>query len=390
MRRRHLALAAALLLGCSAGGVQRLSASTIGATNAPDFTLDTSATSAATDAPLREEAAIDQSAGEKAGGESAAGEQAEKPAELTDEELADAVANDLPSLGSMSLGKPNGGAIVNSMPFPEGERWEIVVPQRAYGTSESIAYLISAIDKVNDAFPETHKISIGHLSKPQGGPVYPHRSHQSGRDVDIGYYYVPELAEWYRPATKDTLDRERTWALIRTFLVDTDVEMIFIDLRVQRLILEHALSVGEDAAWLADIFQARIAGMPRRKPTTDPVVRHTYGHATHMHVRFYNPRAQSLGVRAFDELVAHKVIKPRSYLIQYQAGAGDTLAGLAKKAGTSEAAIQQVNGIGSIQSGQVLFVPMRGNVDAVAAFSVPARRLPPEKSGGKRHIAASD
>jgi penicillin-insensitive murein endopeptidase len=369
MRRTLIAIAAGMSLSCAGAGVLPLAATS----SDPLGDLD----EAALTAPLPDE-------------ESAA----EEPAELTDEQIAEAVAHDLPSLGSMSLGKPNGGALVNGVMFPEGERWEIIVPQRAYGTSESIAYLITAVDKVHAAFPETHKLSIGHLSKERGGPIYPHRSHQSGRDIDIGYYYLPEYAEWYRPATAHTLDRERSWALVRAFLVETDVEMIFIDTRVQRLLLEYALSIGEDPDWLADVFQARLPGnkkaRARRAGAPDPIIRHTWGHATHMHVRFYNPRAQSLGIRAFDELVAHKIIKPRSYLVPYTAGAGDTLAGLAKKAGTSEAAIQQVNGIGSIETGTLIYVPMRGQVAEVAAFDVPPRRLPPEKSGGQRHIAASN
>lgn len=302
--------------------------------------------------------------------------------ELTPEQVAQKVATDLPSLGSMSLGKPNAGALVNGVQFPEGERWEIVQAQRAYGTQETIDYLITAIDAVHEQFPGAHKLSIGHLSKPEGGRIYPHRSHQSGRDIDIGYYYVPERAEWYRPANKHTLDVERSWALVKAFVVHTDVEMMFIDRSVQRLLKEHALAIGEDPSWLNTIFEYK-----SRHP--EPIVRHTWGHKTHIHVRFYNPKAQQLGVVAYDALVKNKLIRPRHYLVPYQARGRDTLASLAKKAGTSAATIQKVNGIGALAPGQTLYVPMRGNVAHVKQIVIPPRRLPPVASGERPVVAAA-
>lgn len=301
---------------------------------------------------------------------------------LSREQIAALVGTDLSALGSMSLGKPNAGALINGVQMPPGERWELVSAQRAWATQETIDYLITAIDKVHAEFPGAHKLSIGHFSKEKGGRIHPHRSHQSGRDIDIGYFYVPEKAEWYRPATSQTLDLQRSWALVKSFVVDTDVEMIFIDRSVQRLLKEYALSVGEDPSWLNTIFQYK-----SRNP--EPIVRHTWGHKTHIHVRFYNPKAQQLGVEAYDALVAKKIITPRNYLLPYKARGADTLAGLAKKAGTSEATIQRVNGIGAISPGQVLFVPMRGQVALVEQVVVPPRRLPPPQTGGKRIVAAA-
>ena len=300
---------------------------------------------------------------------------------LSPEEVAKRVSTDLKSLGSMSLGRPNAGALVNGVQMPEGERWDLVIPFRAYATQETIDYLVTAIDAVHTAFPGAHKLSVGHLSKETGGRLYPHRSHQSGRDIDIGYYYVPEKAEWYRPATKQTLDLDRTWAFVKSFVVDTDVEMIFMDRRVQKLVKAHALSIGEDPAWLNSLFQYK-----SRHP--EPLIRHAPGHRTHLHVRFYNPKAQLLGVQAYDALVKTKVIKPRHSLVPYQTRANDTLAALAQKAGTSAATIKKVNGIGGLRPGQLLYVPMRGHVSHVKQVIIPARRLPPIESGSGAHVAS--
>ena len=39
---------------------------------------------------------------------------------------------------------------------------------------------------VRARFPTVHTLAIGDLSVKQGGAITQHRSHQSGRDVDIG------------------------------------------------------------------------------------------------------------------------------------------------------------------------------------------------------------
>src|SRR5437764_593142 len=81
-----------------------------------------------------------------------------------------------------------------------------------------------------------------------------HASHQSGRDADLGYYYKPGYQAWYQPASVYTMDRARSWAFVRALVTETDVEAIFIDMRVQRLLYEYALSAGEDRAWLDGLF----------------------------------------------------------------------------------------------------------------------------------------
>ncbi len=305
---------------------------------------------------------------------------------LSDAELAELIDSDLGALGSLSMGRPNAGALINGVPFPEGERWEVLDSTRAFATQETIDYLIAAIDEVNRQFPGAHKLVVGHLSRQHGGPIRPHRSHQSGRDIDTGYYYVPEKAEWYRPATAGTLDLNRTWAFIRALLTQTDVEMILVDIRVQKLIKEHALAVGEDPEWLNGIFQYRNRG-------GSPIIKHAYGHRTHIHIRFFNPKAQRLGQRVYDALAARKLIRPKHFTVAYRARPGDSVAELAAKAGTSAAAIQRLNAIGAdghFEAGKTYYVPVRGQVAKVLEVVVPERRLPPKPTGARvRGVTAS-
>src|SRR6185295_16824366 len=119
----------------------------------------------------------------------------------------------------------------------------------AFGTDETIGYLETAISRVAKDFAGSPKLMIGHISAKGGGYLKPHLSHQSGRDVDIGYYYVGG-SRWYQRANVQNLDVERTWALVRALVTQTDVEMLLIDRSIQDLLMEHAEKLGEDKEWL--------------------------------------------------------------------------------------------------------------------------------------------
>ncbi len=300
--------------------------------------------------------------------------------ELSDEEIARRVAEDLSSLGAMSLGRPNAGALINAVQMPEGEHWELVTPWRSWATPETVAFLMAAIQKVNAQFSPTHPLYIGHLSREHGGPLRPHRSHQSGRDADISYYYrMDRNPGWYQRGSAHTLDVDRSWALVRALVTETDVEYLFIDRSIQRLLKKHALKIGEDRAWLDRIFQ-----IGSREP--EPIIRHAWGHATHIHVRFHNPQAQTLAVRAYDALLAQKLIGSKFGYARYRAEGGETLDAMAKRYGTTPEIIARANGLRSIKltAGRTYSIPYRGRVRRVAEVTVPPRRQPPEPGGASR------
>jgi murein endopeptidase len=210
-------------------------------------------------------------------------------ATLTDAELVAKLKSDPQSLASMSIGQPNRGSLYNAIQMPESPLWRIAEPEHAWGTDESVASIVRAVSRVNEEYAATPLLYIGHLSSRRGGYLRPHRSHQSGRDADIGYYYSGGSG-WYARATAKTLDRARTWALVKAFAADPNVEGIFIDRSVQALLREYALKAGEDAAFLDGIFESRAH--------KDRLIRHEWGHVTHLHVRFRCPIAEDAGIRA--------------------------------------------------------------------------------------------
>lgn len=210
-------------------------------------------------------------------------------ATLTDAELVAKLKTDPQSLASMSIGRPNRGALYNAIQMPESPLWRVAEPEHAWGTDESVASIVRAVSQVNERFAGTPELYIGHISSRRGGYLRPHRSHQSGRDADIGYYYSSGPG-WYARANAKNLDRVRTWALVKAFATDPNVEGIFIDRSVQTLLREYALKAGEDAAFLDGIFESRAH--------RDRLIRHEWGHVTHLHVRFRCPIAEDAGVRA--------------------------------------------------------------------------------------------
>ncbi|HVU00117.1 MAG TPA: penicillin-insensitive murein endopeptidase [Polyangiaceae bacterium] len=222
---------------------------------------------------------------------------------LSDQEIAVYALRDPSALGPLSIGSPARGALRNGVQMPEGPLWHVVEPARSYGAPEAIASIGRAIETVARELPGGPVLYVGQLSAEHGGYLRPHRSHQSGRDVDLGYYYQGGTG-WYARANAKNLDRPRTWALVRALASDPNVEAIFIDRSVQLLLREYALSQGVDRTELDEkIFE----GTKRGRPT---LVRHEWGHLTHLHVRFRCPDAVETGRRAAPVLARLGKISP--------------------------------------------------------------------------------
>lgn len=296
---------------------------------------------------------------------------------LSDDDLEKQVAEDPSGLGSLSLGEPNRGRLLGGVPLQSSPLFEVVAPDFAFGTHETVAYLERAVRRVHDAHPGTPPIHVGHISRKSGGYVSPHRSHQSGRDVDLGFYYSKN-GGWYKRGTADNLDLPRTWTLLRALITDTDVEMVIVDASIERLLRLYAERIGEDRPWLARVFSGS-----RERPE---IVRHLWGHTTHFHVRFYNPAAQTLAARAYPHLVDAELVDPVQSTTNYRAKKGDTLGKLAKRFGTTVKAIQAANGMRgtAIQAKRVYRIPRPGGPVQAPALTIPGRCLPPRAASSAR------
>jgi LysM repeat protein len=289
-------------------------------------------------------------------------------AELSDEELTQRWKSDPASLGSVSVGFVESGRMVNSVRFPAGEDWLVVSPDKAWATQETVDYLAQAIREVRARHPQAPPLRVNQFSSKDGGYLRPHKSHQNGRDVDLGFYY-PTVDPVRERAREKYIDPALNWALIRALVTHTDVQMILVDHRVQKVIYDHALRSGESKAWLDSLFHAG----------ANSIVKHAKRHRDHFHVRFFNPRAQELG-RRIAPLLA---LQPDQNIAMHRVRSGDTLGAIALRYNSSVPALRKANRLrGSLLSiGQVLSVPLRGpctRCPVPPQLVLPPRRLPPE------------
>lgn len=274
---------------------------------------------------------------------------------LGEDELQSRIEADPASLGSLSIGSPSSGILLNGIAMPAGPGWDVVDPAESLGTTETIAFIRAAVDKVHEICPGSSAVHIGDISDSQGGRLDRHISHQAGRDADIGFFYKSGRGWRYAPGTAANLDLPRNWAFVRALLHSTDVETILLDLRIQRLLYQHALALGEDKAWLDRVFRFI-------KGAREARICHAPGHRTHYHVRFFNPIAQELGRRAYPHLIRLDKIKPPVFTVRHTVREGETLGHIARRYGVTARAIQNYNGLPStlIRARRAYRIPLKG------------------------------
>jgi penicillin-insensitive murein DD-endopeptidase len=231
---------------------------------------------------------------------------------------------------SISLGTHARGALLHGVLLPdEGAGYRVPAPWRArgrqYATEEVVRWLTGAFRRVAVELPGS-VAPLGDLSGSGGGRSVQHKSHGSGRDIDIFYYAIdgqgqplrPEQAmlrfrpdgeavAWSpptpdrrpgraRPARVDRVtlgpvpeahfDARRNWALVRAMLSDPTVEVqwIFIHRSLADLMLRQGPTASDDPALVA-----RAAALMHQPADAQP-------HDDHMHVRVYcEPSDRALG-----------------------------------------------------------------------------------------------
>ncbi|MBZ0274038.1 penicillin-insensitive murein endopeptidase [bacterium] len=169
------------------------------------------------------------------------------------------------------------------VPFP-GVR--VANPDRVFGTDETVALLTRAIVETQANSPGAPDLLMGDISIDGGGPLSPHRSHQSGRDVDIALYKLNgKFESSFKTATPETLDVATTWLFIETLLLTDRVQYIFLDSTLADALRRH-VGLAFSGERLSTWFQ-----FPRKRGTRAGVIRHASGHRDHMHIRFHCPPA---------------------------------------------------------------------------------------------------
>lgn len=201
---------------------------------------------------------------------------------LPPEEEGDAGTEPLPTFkvraGGWSVGKPNRGRLVNGVQLPANDLYTIRDPDKAWGSSHAIEQLQKTIATWRRDTGFAGPLVIGAISRRGGGRFRPHRSHQSGRDVDIR---LPKKAgASLRSNDPSDIDWRASWGLVKAFVDSGEVEYIFLDWYRQRRLYRAAKAAGATDEELRRAIQ-----YPRARKTNHGLVRHAKGHVVHIHVR---------------------------------------------------------------------------------------------------------
>lgn len=183
---------------------------------------------------------------------------------------------------SVSWGLANRGRLYNGVALEDTPGLKIRSVARAYGTEDTIRLLRAAAADVKARWPDAPALVVGDLSYKRGGRMRPHKSHQSGRDADISFYYRGnvQLPEFYE-MTPEVFDAAKNWHLFKTLIDTGRVEYIFVDRPLQKVLYEYARSIGYTDAELAPILQ-----YPRPSSDREGIIRAARGHDDHWHIRF--------------------------------------------------------------------------------------------------------
>ena len=93
-----------------------------------------------------------------------------------------------PVSASEAIGPTNRGRLESPERLPAHRGYVIRTPARAYGTEETIRWIVDAFDAVDRKFRQTKVVRVHDISDRDGGRLRDHKSHQNGRDADISYY----------------------------------------------------------------------------------------------------------------------------------------------------------------------------------------------------------
>lgn len=181
--------------------------------------------------------------------------------------------------GSYAHGKPNRGRLIGGVQVTSNDDFTVRNPDRAYATSHAALVLRRAMADFRRRSGYRGTVLVADISKRGGGRLRPHRSHQTGRDIDIRLPKLEGIPAGKYPSM-DEIDWVATWHMVAAFVDTGEVEYIFLDYRRQRRLYRAARRLGVSEDRLRQVMQ-----YPRGPKATQGIVRHSKGHTIHMHVR---------------------------------------------------------------------------------------------------------
>lgn len=203
---------------------------------------------------------------------------------------------------SHSVGWPWRGRLSDAVYLPESDTIRHVDAYRAgdrFWGSHALVGLLQRASKRVRAMHGPSRMAVGELSSLRGGRILGHRSHQNGRDVDIGFYMHDERGQtvawpsfvylWRsgRAAVGQEesrkmvyMDVARNWTLVESLALDPHVAVqhIFVANSMKRILFRYARAQG-----VPPEVQERVSRMMIPAGSGRP-------HTDHFHVRVYCQR----------------------------------------------------------------------------------------------------
>jgi penicillin-insensitive murein endopeptidase len=199
------------------------------------------------------------------------------------------------SIGSPTEGHLLGGAHIEETPYLR------IVPvytagDARWGLEPLVTMLDRAARQVRRQFPDAIT-SVGHLSRPGGGEIERHHSHESGRDADIGFFVRSASGRQLLPShfvqfrgdgtaaswPGAYFDDAKNWMLVSALITDPEAHVthLFIAAPLRARLLAYAERMGVPAALrmrAAELLQQPHGALP---------------HDDHFHVRVGCPSHMS-------------------------------------------------------------------------------------------------
>ncbi len=186
------------------------------------------------------------------GGKPAATAKDAKPAKET--------AKREPVVPASSVGSPNEGKLVGGVKLGTADGTVRVVPAYQRGdTRWGLPALVKMLERSGKAVAKKHPgavLGVGDISRKNGGDIFLHRSHESGRDADVAFYvtdlrgknFLPDTFVRFEGSIESSshqgvrFDVAKNWALVQAWLEDpvARVSHIFVADPLRRMMLAHA------------------------------------------------------------------------------------------------------------------------------------------------------
>jgi murein endopeptidase len=199
---------------------------------------------------------------------------------------------------SDSTGTLTNGGLRNAAELPpKGFGYRLVNPKRGtnFGTDELVYTLIEVAALLQELHPNTPWLSIGDISKKEGGKLDPHLNHQQGRDVDLAFLYCtpdgkPAERGWLKcdadgktrqaSAVFDAARNFELLVLITESPYCAELEWIFCADPLKKLLVDHGRALAKAHPKNAAAIEAATAKLEKllRQPESSP-------HDDHFHIR---------------------------------------------------------------------------------------------------------